>query len=257
VKKRDVWSLQGKKALITGGTRGIGLAIANEILSLGGSVYIIARDNELLESRLEEWQKEGFEAFGQSGDIINKADRRYLFEELESQWDHLDILVNNVGMNIRKKVVEYSDDEYDQILTTNMHAVFDISQKAFPLLKKCGDGAVVNVLSVAGLTSLRTGAPYAMSKAALLQLTRNLAVEWAPDHIRVNAVAPWYTKTPLVEHLLQDHHYLKEILDRTPMRRVAEPEEIATAVAFLCMSASSYITGQCLTVDGGFTIFGF
>lgn len=257
MKKQEKWSLEGRRALITGGTRGIGFAIAEEILHLGGSVFIIARDRELLEKRLEAWQAQGFSAYGEAGDIVNKADRRYLFEAVTALWDGLDILVNNAGMNIRKKVAEYTNDEYDQILSTNMHSAFDISQKAYPLLKKSSVGAVVNVLSVAGFTSLRTGAPYAMSKAALMQLTRNLAVEWAADGIRVNAVAPWYTKTPLVAQLLGDKEYLKEIIEHTPMRRVAEPEEIATVVAFLCMKASSYITGQCLTVDGGFTIYGF
>ena len=251
------WTLAGRRALITGGTRGIGYAVAEEILRLGGSVFVIARDRELLQQRLAEWQEQGFEAYGEAGDLVNKADRGYLFEAVEAVWDRLDILINNVGMNIRKKVVEYTDDEYDKVLSTNLHSAFDVSQKAYPLLKKSSAGAVVNVLSVAGFTSLRTGAPYAMSKAALMQLTRNLAVEWAPDNIRVNAVAPWYTKTPLVQHLLDDQDYMKEIIERTPLRRVAEPEEVAAPIVFLCMQAASYITGQCLTVDGGFTIYGF
>ncbi len=151
----------------------------------------------------------------------------------------------------------YSEDEYLQIINTNMHAAFDICQRSYPLLKQSESGALVNVVSTAGLTHVRTGAPYGMSKAALVQLTRNLAGEWAPDGIRVNAVAPWYTKTPLVEKLLQDKAYLDNILERTPLRRIAEPWEVATAVAFLCMPAASYITGECLVVDGGFLINGF
>jgi Tropinone reductase 1 len=114
----------------------------------------------------------------------------------------------------------------------------------------------VNVLSVAGLTHMPTGAPYAMSKAALLQLTRNLAGEWAGDGVRVNAVAPWYTRTPLVEKPLQDDTYRRYVLERTPLGRIAEPEEVASVIAFLCMPASSYMTGQCLVVDGGFLING-
>jgi len=104
---------------------------------------------------------------------------------------------------------------------------------------------------------LRTGTPYAMSKAALAQFSRNLAVEWAPDNIRVNAVAPWYIRTPLVEPVLKDKDFYAEVLSRTPMNRIGEPAEVAGLVAFLCMPASSYITGQCIAVDGGFTIYGF
>ncbi len=255
--KNNRWSLENATALITGGTRGIGLAIADEILALGGSVFVVARDPKLLEKRLEVWQNKGYKAHGQAGDITNINDRLEIFEEIEELWGRLDLLINNVGMNIRKKAIDYTREEYDEILSTNLHSAFDLCQRGYSLLKDSHRAAVVNVLSVAGFTHLRTGAPYAMSKAALMQLTKNLAVEWARDDIRVNAVAPWYTKTPMVEKLFQDRKYMKDILRRTPMGRVAEPEEVASVVAFLCMPASSYITGQCITVDGGFLVYGF
>ncbi len=111
--------------------------------------------------------------------------------------------------------------------------------------------------SVAGLTHVRSGVPYGISKAALVQMTRNLAVEWAPDNIRTNAVAPWYIRTPLVEPVLNDKDLLAEVLVRTPLQRVGEPEEVSGGVAFLCMPAASYITGQCIAIDGGFMINGY
>jgi len=254
---KDKWNVKGKTALVTGSTKGIGQAIAEELASLGAGVFVVARRPDEVEEQVKKIRVAGFEAWGITADVTLPEDRQRILEAVTAEGRGLDILVNNVGTNIRKKMVDYSDEEYHLILNTNMHSNFALSQLFYPLLKASGAAAVVNVLSVAGLTHLRSGAPYGMTKAALTQLTRNLAVEWAPDGIRVNAVAPWYTKTPLVEKLLLDEKYMQDVLARTPMNRIAEAEEVAAAVVFLCMPAASYITGQCLAVDGGFMVNGF
>ncbi len=254
--KENHWLLTGKTALITGSTKGIGLAIAEEMTSLGAKVIIVSRNQQDVTDTVQKLNVVGPIASGVVADVSTTAGREKLVDFV-NQSGKLDILVNNVGTNIRKKVAEYQFDEYNHIMQTNLHSNFALSQALYPLLKASGEGVIANVLSVAGLTHIRTGAPYGMTKAALLQLTRNLAVEWTPDHIRVNAVAPWYTKTPLVEKLFENKAYLDEILEKTPMKRIAEPAEVARVVAFLCMPASSYVTGQCLTVDGGFTINSF
>ena len=169
----------------------------------------------------------------------------------------LNVLVNNAGTNIRKPTLAYSEDEWRSIFETNLTSAFEMCRLAHPLLAPHGQSAIVNVGSVSGLTHVRTGSPYGMTKAALHQLTRNLAMEWANDGIRVNSVAPWYIRTGRTEGVLADPAYLEEVLDRTPMRRIGTAEEVAAAVAFLCLPASAYVTGECIAVDGGFLRYGF
>ncbi len=252
------WNLVGKKALITGATKGIGKAIAQEFLSLGAEVLIVARDREMTMNQVVFWQQEqSFLVHGIAADVASEQGRQDIFKQIRDVMGGLDILVNNVGTNIRKKAYEYTADEYKSIFETNLTSLFEMSKLAYPLLKASTDGSIVNIGSVAGLTAIRTGVPYGMTKAALVQLARSLAVEWASDGIRVNTIAPWFIQTPLTEPLLENPDFLDEVIAQTPMGRVGKPEEIAGLAAFLCMPAAAYITGQCIAVDGGFTAFGF
>jgi len=252
----EKWTLRDKRALVTGGTKGIGRAIVEELSMHGAEVIFIARSIDDIKSLETVLAEKGHKAKGFAADLSNRGERKKLFEYLPLIWDKFDILINNVGTNIRKKTTEYTEDGFEKIMHTNLFNTFEMCKLSYDFLKMSGEASVVNISSVAGLINTSTGSPYGMTKAAINQLTKNLAVEWAPE-IRVNAIAPWYTDTPLVEKLLKDKKYYYEVMIRTPMKRICKPEEIATVAVFLCMPAASYLTGQCIAVDGGFSVHGF
>lgn len=246
------WTLKGKRALVTGGTKGIGKAIVIELLELGAEVLTVARNTKSIQGKL----KHSSRLFVLDGDITQGDFRKNVIAKIYENWGQLDILINNVGTNIRKKFVEYTEEEYRSLFETNLFALTEMTRLCYPLLKKSGRGAVVNIASVAGTFDLQTGPPYGMTKAAIIQLTRHLAAEWATDKIRVNSISPWYIETPLTESVLSQPERLKKILERTPLGRVGQPQEVAGLAAFLCMDQTGYITGQNIMVDGGMSVKG-
>jgi NAD(P)-dependent dehydrogenase (short-subunit alcohol dehydrogenase family) len=190
------------------------------------------------------------------GDVTHPAFRIALLEKVKVNWGKLDLLVNNVGTNVRKKFVDYTEEEYKQLFETNLFSLTEITRLSYPFLKAAGNASVVNLASVAGSFDVQTGPPYGMTKAAIIQFSKHLAAEWAKDGIRVNTVSPWYIQTPLTESVLSQPDRLEKILARTPMNRVGQPEEVASLVAYLSMDNASYITGQNIMVDGGMSVKG-
>lgn len=187
-----------------------------------------------------------------SGDVTSTEDLEHIVEFTECALGGLDILIANVGTNIRKPTLDYNEDEYDYLLRTNLKSAFQLCRAVYPMLKKSGAGSIVLTGSVAGEIAIGTGVPYAASKAALAHLTRYLAVEWGRDQIRVNMVSPWYTETPLTEALLSKPEFRNSVRKHTPLGRIALAEDVSGAITFLCLPAANYISGQNIAVDGGF-----
>lgn len=251
---KDNWKLNGMKAIVTGGSKGIGLAVVQDLISAGAEVLMTGRNIDNLLDAVKFIKAPEGSLHSLQMDVTQSAGINKIKIFIESEWKGVDILVNNVGTNIRKKITEYSQEEINLILNTNLKSVMEMSTALLPWLKESKNASIVNISSVAGLGHMRTGAIYGITKAAMIQLTKNLAVEWADLGIRVNAVAPWYTDTPLARQVLKDLDYLAEVVKHTPLKRIGKPEEVAALVRFLCLPVAGYITGQCIAVDGGMSV---
>lgn len=251
------FKLSGKTALVTGAGKGIGRALAIGLAEAGCNVALVSRTlSDLQETSALISEHTTAKSYCYTADVSQREQMEEVFSRLAADAGTLDILVNNAGMNIRTPALEVTDEQWETIVGTNLKSALIASQLAAGMMKQQG-GCIINISSVGGHTALRTGVVYGATKAALIQMTKNLALEWGVYGIRVNAVAPWYFLTPLTEKLLADEQYLKRILDRTPLGRIGNLEELVGPVVFFASDAANYVTGQTLLVDGGMSIFGF
>ncbi|CAD6255925.1 unnamed protein product [Miscanthus lutarioriparius] len=256
--REERWSLAGATALVTGGSKGIGHAIVEELAGFGARVHTCSRNAAELQECRRRWEEMGLQVTVSVCDVSVRADREELMATVGATFGgKLDVLVNNAGQTLFKPAAESTGEDYARIMATNLESCFHLSQLAHPLLlgaSVAGGGSVVHVSSIAGFIGLPALAVYSMTKGALNQLTRSLATEWAGDGIRVNCVAPGGVKTEISTDMTIDPELVKNEMARLPMGRIAEPEEVASMVAFLCMPTASYMTGQVICIDGGRTI---
>ena len=249
-----LFDLEGRTALVTGGNGGIGLGMARGLAAAGARVAIAGRDRS---KNAEALKALGARAIALEGDVREDKSCRAMVDDAARRLGRLDLLLNNAGMNIRKRPEEYTLDEWKQVVDTNLTSAFVASQAAYPHMKRAGGGKIVNIGSMMSIFGASFAAPYGASKGGIVQLTRALACAWARDNIQVNAVLPGWIDTALTQRARKDVAGLHErVLERTPAGRWGAPEDLAGIAVFLCSNASDFITGTAIPVDGGYSTQG-
>ncbi|WP_294809619.1 SDR family NAD(P)-dependent oxidoreductase [uncultured Gemmiger sp.] len=242
--------LQGKKAIVTGGTRGIGFAVVQTFLRNGASVALFGSRQETVDKALAALKEENpdWEVIGMAPDLTDYAAVDAAFAEVEKAFGRIDILVNNAGISAREPLYDYTPEAFEKIMRLNVSAVFNGCRAAAPRMKAQGGGSIINTSSMVSLYGQPSGVGYPTSKFAVNGMTRSLARELGRDNIRVNAVAPGVTRTDMVANLPQE--IVQRVCAPIPLGRMGEPEEVANAFLFLASDLASYITGEILQVDG-------
>ncbi|RKI85052.1 SDR family oxidoreductase [bacterium 0.1xD8-71] len=242
--------LQGKVAVVTGGTRGIGFAIVKKFLENGAKVALLGSRQETVDKALQKIKEEdaNAEVVGYWPNLMDASEVEEVFTKVKDMYGSLDILVNNAGVSARESFYDYKPEEFEKVIDLNLNSVFICAQAAAKIMKEQGGGVILNTSSMVSLYGQPAGVSYPASKFAVNGLTKSLARELGKDQIRVNAVAPGVTRTDMVAALPED--MVKRITAPIPLGRVGEPEEVANAFLFLASDMASYVTGEILSVDG-------
>ena len=251
----NLFDLKGKVALITGGNGGIGLGMAQGIASLGAAIVIAGRNEAKAAGALQTLRDMGAEASFLVADVTNKAECVALVAATVAKHGRLDILVNNAGTSVRKQPQDLTEDEWHHVMDTNLTSAFFCSQAAYPEMVKAGGGKMINIGSMMSLFGAPFATAYASSKGGIVQMSRAMATAWAKDNIQVNAVLPGWIDTDLTKRAREQVSGLQDSVQRrTPGGRWGTPHDMAGVAAFLASSASDFVTGTAIPVDGGFSI---
>jgi NAD(P)-dependent dehydrogenase (short-subunit alcohol dehydrogenase family) len=251
----DAFDLSGKVAVVTGGSRGLGSAFARALGDAGARVAITARDGQQLDDALEQLREHAPDAVAVRADVTVRGDVERLQSEVISALGPPDVLVNNAGACIHRPALEVTDEEWRSVIDVNLHGLWLCSQVIGATMVHRRRGVVVNVGSISGMIVNRPQwqPAYNASKAAVHQLTKSLAAEWAPYGVRVNALAPGYVKTEMAP--VDRPEFRQHWVDDTPMRRYASPQELGPTLLYLASDASAFMTGTVLVIDGGYTLW--
>ncbi len=249
----SLFNLSGRRALVTGSSRGIGLALAEGLAEAGAAVVLNARAAESLEAPLAALRARGFTADGVAFDVTDAASSRAAIDRVEAEIGAIDILINNAGIQIRGAAVDYDPADWRRLQATNLDSVFFVSQAVGRHMLARKRGKIINIGSVQSELGRASIVPYNASKGGVKMMTRGLAAEWGPQNIQVNAIGPGYFKTELNDALVKNAEFSAWVEKRTPAGRWGDVRELVGAAVFLASDASSYVNGHLLMVDGGMT----
>ena len=248
------FDLAGRVAIVTGGNGGIGLGMATGLAQAGAALLIAGRNAAKNAAAVKALEALGAQAAAVEADVTVQAECRALIEAASGRFGRLDILVNNAGTNIRKQPQDYTLEEWQSVLNTNLTSAFLCSQAAYPAMQKSGGGKIINIGSMLSIFGAAFAGPYGASKGGIVQLSKSLACAWAKDNIQVNAVLPGWIDTELTRAARKDIPGLHErVLARTPAGRWGDPGDFAGIAVFLASSAADFVTGAAIPVDGGYS----
>jgi len=250
----SLFDLSGKAALITGAYRGLGFSIAQGLARAGASAVLNGRKSDALEAAAEKLRAQGLSCATAVFDVTDRDAVRRGVAKIEADLGGVDILFNNAGIQRRSSLADFPQEQWDEIIATNLTAPFIVSQAVLPRMMANKRGKIVHVASLLSELARPTVVPYTAAKGGVRQLTRGMAIELAPHNIQVNAIAPGYFATEMNRALIDNAEFNAWVCKRTPAGRWGDPDEIAGLAVFLASSASDYITGQLLVIDGGMSV---
>jgi 2-deoxy-D-gluconate 3-dehydrogenase len=257
VTRSSPFDLTGKVAIVTGGNGGIGLGMARGLAAAGAAIAIVGRNEAKSGKAVAELIKDGAKVLAIAADVTSKDEAARMVEQTKSSLGRVDILINNAGINIRKPPQSISLDDWHKVMDTNLTSAVVCSQLVYPIMKAAGGGKIINIGSMMSIFAAPYAPAYAASKGGIVQFTKSLACAWAPDNIQANAVLPGWIDTELTQGARQQVDGLHErVLARTPAARWGVPGDLAGVAVFLSSSASDFVTGTAIPVDGGYSVTG-